>query len=66
MFESALLRPNRSGDVTNIIVLHAALLNTILRAVSGNSRDGVCFKLDKQTWRKKQWYTKDNFSKSTH
>ena len=36
-------------------------LNTVLRAVSGNSRDGVCFKLDKQTWRrKKQWYTEDN------
>ena len=42
-------------------------LNTVLRAVSGNSRDGVCFKLDKQTWRrKKQWYTEDDFSKSTH
>ena len=42
-------------------------LNTVLRAVSGNSRDGACFKLDKQTWRrKKQWYTDDDFSKSTH
>ena len=30
--------------------------------VSGNSRDGACFKLDKQT----QWYTEDDFSKSTH
>ena len=38
-----------------------------MRAVSGNSRDGACFKLDKQTWRrKKQWYTEDDFSKSTH
>ena len=36
-------------------------LNTVLRAVSGNSRDNACFKLDKQTWRrKKQWYTEDN------
>ena len=36
-------------------------------AVSDNSRDGACFKLDKQTWRrKKQWYTEDDFSKSTH
>ena len=25
----------------------------ILRAVSGNSRDGACFKLDKQTWCRK-------------
>ena len=42
-------------------------LNTVLQAVSGNSRDSACFKLDKQTWRrKKQWYTEDNFSKSTH
>ena len=23
-----------------------------MRAVSGNSRDSVCFKLDKQTWRR--------------
>ena len=28
-------------------------LNTVLRAVSGNSRDGKCFNLDKQTWRRK-------------
>ena len=28
-------------------------LNTVLRAVSGNSRDDECFKLDKQTWRRK-------------
>ena len=28
--------------------------------------DGVCFKLDKQTWsRKNQWYTEGNLSKST-
>ena len=33
-------------------------LNIVLWAVSDNSRDGACFKLDKQTWRrKKQWYT---------
>ena len=33
-------------------------LNTVLQAVSSNSRDGVCFKLDKQTWqRKKLWHT---------
>ena len=42
-------------------------LNTDLRAVSGHSCDGVCFYLDKHTWRrKKQWYTEDDFSKSTH
>ena len=41
--------------------------NTVLRAVSGNSREGASFKLDKQTRRrKKQWYTEDDFSKSTH
>ena len=28
-------------------------LNTVLRAVSGNSRDGECFNSDKQTWRRK-------------
>ena len=38
-------------------------LSTVLRAVSGNSREGASFKLDKQTWRrKKQWYTEDDFS----
>ena len=38
-----------------------------LRAVSGNSREGACVKLDKQTWpRKKQGYTENDFSKSTH
>ena len=42
-------------------------LKTVLRAVSCNSREGASFKLDKQTWRrKKQWYTEDDFSKSTH
>ena len=42
-------------------------LNTVLRAVSGNSRDGACFNLDKQTWqRKKQWNIENDFSKSTH
>ena len=28
-------------------------LNTVLRAVSGISRDGECVNLDKQTWRRK-------------
>ena len=41
--------------------------DTVLQAASGNSRDGACFKLDKQTWRRiKQWYTEDDFSKFTH
>ena len=36
-------------------------LNTVLR------QSGTCFKLDKQTWRrKKQWYTEDYFSKYTY
>ena len=48
-------------------ILHLRWLNTVLWAVSSNLRDGACFKLDKQTWQgKKQWYTEDNFSKSTH
>ena len=46
---------------------HLGWLNTVLRAVIGNSRDGACFNLDKQTWqRKKQWTTEDDFSKSPH
>jgi len=53
-------------EQTNFVT-HLRWLNTVLRAVSGNSRDGACFKLDKQTWRrKKEWYTEDNFSKSAH
>ena len=28
-------------------------LNTVFRAVSVNARDGACFKLDKETWRRK-------------
>ena len=41
----------------------------VLRAVSGNSRDGACFiffVLDKQTWQRKMWNREDDFSKSTH
>ena len=57
-----LLKEERKGFYTNL-----RWLDTVLRAVSGNSRDGACFKLDKQTRRrKKQWYTEDNFSKSAH
>ena len=44
------------------------LLNTVLRSGSGNSRDGACLILDKQTWRLKRNGTqrrKDDFSKST-
>ena len=37
-------------------------LNTSLRAVSGNSRDGECFKLDKQTWRRKSNGTQKTIS----
>ena len=55
---------NLKGDHSNESL---RWLNTVLRAVSGNSRGGVCFKLDKQTWRrKKQLYREDDFSKSTH
>ena len=39
-------------------------LNTVLRAVSGNSRDGGCFKLDKQTWRRKSNGTQKTISQN--
>ena len=61
--------PNVSveGELCDNTVFQLRWLNTVLRAVSGNSRDGAYFKLDKQTWqRKKQWNTEDHFSKSTH
>ena len=49
------------------ITLNLRWLNTVLQAVSSNSCDSACFKLDKPTrQRKKQWYTEDDFSKSTH
>ena len=41
-------------------------LDTVLGMVRGNSRDSAYFKIEKQTWqRKRQWYTEDDFSKST-
>ena len=50
----------------NTVVYALRWLNTILRALDGNLRDDACFKLDKKTWRRKnQWYTDDDFSKST-
>ena len=39
-------------------------LNTVLRAVSGNSRAGVCFKFDKQTWRPKNHGTQKRISQN--
>ena len=39
-------------------------LNTVWRAVSGNTRDGACFKLDKQTWRRKSNGTQNWFIKN--
>ena len=49
--------------------LHAKLfslrwLNTVLWAVSGNSRDRTCFKLDKQTWRRKSNGTQKTISQN--
>ena len=64
--ETCLLIAETDRVLCNVVKL-LRWLNTVLRAVSGNSRDRACFKLDKQTWRrKKQRYTEDNFSKSTH
>ena len=39
-------------------------LNTVWRAVSGNTRDGACFKLDKQTCRRKSNGTQNWFIKN--
>ena len=39
-------------------------LNTVLRAVSGNLRDGASFKLDKQTWRRKSIDTQKPISQN--
>ena len=41
-------------------------LNTVLRAVSGNMRDGACFKLDKQIWRRKSSGTQKTISQNLH
>ena len=42
------------GSVSSKIVENTLRwLNTVLRAVSGNLRDGASFKLDKQIWRRK-------------
>ena len=55
------IKDNRSGWQPSRTALR--WLNTVSRPVSGSA----CFKLNKQTWRrKKQWYTEDDFSKSTH
>ena len=39
---------NKFANYQNIMVraFHLRWLNTVLRAVSGNLRDGACFKLD--------------------
>ena len=39
-------------------------LNTVLWAVSGNLRDGACFKLDKQTWWRKSNGTQKTISQN--
>ena len=39
-------------------------LNTVLRAVSCNSREGASFKLDKQTWRRKSNGTQKTISQN--
>ena len=54
---------------TNTIVKDVTLgfsvgLNTVLRAVSGNSGDGACFKLDKQTWWRKRNDTQKTISQN--
>ena len=39
-------------------------LNTVLRVVSGDSRDGECFNFDKQTWRRKSNGTQKTISQN--
>ena len=39
-------------------------LNTVFWAVSCNLRDGACFKLDKQTWRRKSNGTQKTISQN--
>ena len=62
------LSPFFAKQVTKLVQTQKKLnglrwLNTVSRAVSGSAY----FKLDQQTWRRKeQWYTDDDFSKSTH
>ena len=46
------------------LVLPLRWLNTVLRAVSGNLRDGACFKLDRQTWRRKSNGTQKTISQN--
>ena len=70
VFTSNATFPRRSGLVHFTLKTTSSnwlrWLNTVLRAVSGNSRDSACFKSDIQTWRhKKEWYTEDDFSKFT-
>ena len=50
-----LIEPQHAHTVKhfNLALTHFLWLNTVLRAVSGNLRDGACFKLDRQTWRRK-------------
>ena len=45
-------------------VLRLRWLNTVLRAVSGNSRNGECFNLDKHTWRRKSNGTEKTISQN--
>ena len=58
-----LLREKILAQDTTTVDRKLRWLNTVLRAVSSRA----CFKLDKQTWRRKrQWCTEDDFTKSTH
>ena len=54
------------SSIINIMLstLHLRWLNTVLRAVSGNSHDTMCFKLDKQTWRRKSDGTQKTISQN--
>ena len=54
------------SSMINIMLstLHLRWLNAVLRAVSGNSHDTMCFKLDKQTWRRKSDGTQKTISQN--
>ena len=67
MIEFKSKRPNVSveGELCHNPIFQLRWLNTVLRAVSGNSRDGACFKiLDKQTWSEKSNGTQKTISQN--
>ena len=57
---------SRLGDYSSESNIALRWLNTVLRTVSGNSGDRAFLFRQTNMAAKKQWYTDDDFSKSTH